>query len=62
MVTNKWVKDSKGWCYIGADGYCATNSWVPDSKGLCYVDANGRMVYNTTIDGYYINADGYYVG
>jgi len=62
MVTNKWVKDSVGWCYIGEAGYCLTNAWVKDSVGWCYLDANGRMVYNTTVDGYYVNADGYRVG
>ena len=39
----------------------ATNQWVQDSKGYCYVGADGRMVYNTTVDGYYINANGYRV-
>ena len=61
MVTNQWVADSKGWCYIGKDGYCLTNTWVQDSKGWCYLDQNGRMVYNTWVGGDYVDANGYWV-
>ena len=42
-ATNKWLKDSVGWCYVGEDGYCVTNCWKADSVGWCYLDANGRM-------------------
>ena len=62
MVTNKWVKDSKGWCYLGADGYCVTNCWVKDSIGWCYLDASGRMATNKWVKdskGWcYLGADG----
>ncbi len=62
-TTEKWVKDSQGWCYLGADGYCVTNAWKKDSQGWCYLDGNGRMVYNKWIkvDGkwYFMNKDGY---
>ena len=62
-VTNKWMKDSVGWCYLGADGYCETSTWKRDSIGWCYLDDMGRMVYNKwiNVDGkwYHMNADGY---
>ncbi len=45
-VTNQWKKDSKGWCYLGADGYMATNKWIRDSVGWCYVGADGYCVTN----------------
>ncbi len=45
-LTNQWKKDSKGWCYLGADGYMATNKWIRDSKGWCYVGADGYCVTN----------------
>ena len=46
-LTNQWKKDSKGWCYLDADGYMATNKWIKDSKGWCYVGDNGYCVTNT---------------
>ncbi len=64
-ATNKWLQDSKGWCFVGADGYCVTNSWKADSKGWCYLDANGRMVINNwVLDGgkwYFMDEKGYMV-
>jgi len=64
-VTNKWMKDSVGWCYLGADGYCVTNKWVADSVGWCYLDGNGRMVTNKwvmdSVGWCYLGADGYCV-
>ena len=64
-ITNKWVKDSVGWCYLGADGYCVTNKWVADSVGWCYLDGQGRMVTNKwvmdSVGWCYLGADGYCV-
>ncbi len=45
-VTSQWQKDSKGWCYLGADGYMLTNEWVRDSVGWCYVGSDGYCVTN----------------
>ncbi len=64
-VTNRWVMDSAGWCYLDENGYCATNCWKKDSSGWCYLDSNGRMVTNAWVEdsqGWcYIGADGYAV-
>lgn len=64
-VTNRWLQDSVGWCYVGYDGYCITNTWAKDSFGWCYLDANGRMVCNNwVLDGgkwYFMDANGYMV-
>lgn len=46
---NQWRRDSVGWCYLGADGYCVTNQWVRDSRGWCYLGADGRMTTNKWI-------------
>ena len=43
---NKWMQDSQGWCYLGADGYMLTDEWVKDSVGWCYVGADGYCVTN----------------
>ena len=64
-ATNKWLLDSVGWCFVGADGYCVTNKWVADSKGWCYLDENGRMATNRwvrdSVGWCYVGADGYAV-
>ena len=64
-VTNKWVKDSVGWCYLGDNGYCVTDKWVADSIGWCYLDQSGRMVTNKwvkdSVGWCYLGADGYCV-
>lgn len=64
-VTNRWLMDSVGWCYVGADGYCVTNCWKADSYGWCYLDANGRMVCNNWVydsgKWYFMDANGYMV-
>ncbi|MBR5524814.1 MAG: carbohydrate binding domain-containing protein [Clostridia bacterium] len=64
-VTNKWVKDSAGWCYLGADGYAVTNTWKKDSKGWCYLNGSGSMTKNAWVktDGkwYFLDANGYMV-
>ena len=43
-VVDTWMKDSKGWCYLGADGYWVTNAWVRDSVTWCYIGADGYCV------------------
>ncbi len=45
-TASKWLKDSVGWVYVGADGYMATNKWIKDSVGWCYVGADGYCVTN----------------
>ncbi len=61
-LTSIWKADSKGWCYLDADGYMATNKWVRDSKGWCYVGADGYCVTNQWVadsKGWcYLGADG----
>lgn len=46
-LTNQWIEDTVGWCYVGADGYCLIDQWIKDSKGWCYVNENGRALENT---------------
>lgn len=45
-ITNRWLEDSVGWCYVGSDGYMKTNCWLKDSVGWCYVGSNGYCVTN----------------
>ena len=64
-TVNKWLKDSVGWCYVGADGYCVTNAWKKDSIGWCYLNADGRMATNKwikdSVGWCYVGGDGYCV-
>ena len=61
-LISQWKADSKGWCYLDADGYMATNKWVRDSKGWCYVGADGYCVTDKWVadsKGWcYLGADG----
>ena len=47
MIKSTWKKDSKGWCYLGADGRMVTNGWAKDSKGWCWLASNGYMPTTT---------------
>lgn len=47
VVPNTWVKDSKGWYYIGSNGKSVKNQWVKDSKGWCWIDSTGYWVVGT---------------
>ena len=64
-LKNQWKADSKGWCYLGEDGYMLTNALVKDSQGVCFVGSDGYIVYNQWVnyDGkwYFVDANGYKV-
>lgn len=44
LVTDSWMKDSKGWCYLDDTGFMVCDEIVRDSKGLCYVNSTGYWV------------------
>lgn len=64
-VTDSWVQDSAGWCYVDAKGICVTDCWKQDSVGWCYLDAEGRMATNRWVQNgavwYYMDENGYLV-
>ena len=49
MATNKWIKDSVGWCYLDAQGRMMTNSWLQWNGNWYYLDENGYMVTGTKV-------------
>lgn len=61
-LKNRWIQDSVGWCYVGADGYCVANKWVMDSVTWCYIGSDCRMVTNKwikdSVGWCYVGADG----
>ena len=59
-AVTKWVAAGKDWYFV-QNGNMLRNSWVAqDSTGAkwYYVDNAGKMVSNTTIDGFVIDANG----
>ena len=64
-LKNQWKADSKGWCYLGEDGYMLTNALVKDSQGVCFVGSDGYIVYNKWVQfegkWYFIDTKGYTV-
>ena len=47
MLTEGWAKDSKGWCYLDADGNITKGKWIKDTNGeWYYLKANGYMAAN----------------
>ncbi len=67
-LTNSWMKDSKGWCYLSAvDGSIVKEGWAKDSKGWCYMDGYGYWInYSAVVKDSsgdcIIGADGYWTG
>ena len=67
-VTNKWVKDSKGWCYLleYGNGQLATNGIYTDYTGKSfYADADGHCAMNSWVyhygSWYFADQSGYLV-
>ena len=52
-----WIKESNDWYYLKENGAMATG-WVYVKDKWYYLNSNGSMVYNTTINGYRVGADG----
>lgn len=55
-----WLFENESWYYY-QDGRKLTEAWIPSTQGRWYyVGSDGKMVVNTEIDGYVIDADGVY--
>ena len=60
-LTNQWMADSVGWCWLTEDGSQAINTWVLDNTGWCFIGATGY--WNEALKGWI--HDGYdwaYIG
>lgn len=55
-----WQQVNGKWYYLKASGEMATG-WVEVNGKWYYLKADGSMATNTTINGYYVNADGEWV-
>lgn len=52
-----WLQEGNNWYYLDGSGAMKTG-WQQIGGKWYYLNSNGVMVSNTTIDGYYIGADG----
>ena len=43
MAENEWIKDSKGWCYVGSNGKMLKAKWIRWKDNMYYVKADGHM-------------------
>ncbi len=62
MMTDKWVKDNRYWCYVGSDGVMVTNKWIKDGGKWYYLEADGHMAANAwkkdSVGWCYVGSDG----
>ena len=45
-TTEKWVKDSQGWCYLDENGRMVYNKWIKVDGKWYFMNANGYMEAN----------------
>lgn len=51
-----WKENSNGWCYKIGNSFAT--GWKSFNGKTYYFNSDGNMVYNTEIDGHYINCNG----
>lgn len=62
MVTDGMITDDNGKrYYLDKDGIMKAGGWIYRVDGWHYFYSNGEMAENTVIDGYKIDAEGYWV-
>ena len=55
-----WLNNNGKWYYLGTDGAMKTGWQLINGKWYC-LDLQGVMAYDTTINGYKIDANGAWV-
>ena len=53
-----WKSDATGWWFEDTSGWYASNQWQKIDGSWYYFGGDGYMLTDTTIDGYYIDANG----
>ena len=46
-AASRWIRDSKGWCWLGSDGAMVTGKWISDKGSWYYIDDEGHMISNS---------------
>lgn len=61
IMATGWIKDGADWYYLNQSGDMRTG-WFKDNNGTWYyLFESGKMAYNTTVDGYMLDANGAWV-
>lgn len=61
IMKTGWTKDSDGkWYYLNNSGVMQT-SWINDNGTWYYLSQSGDMLYNTSVAGYTLGADGAWI-
>ena len=61
IMATGWIKDGADWYYLNQSGDMRTG-WFKDNNGTWYyLFESGKMAYNTTVDGYKLDANGAWV-
>jgi FOG: Glucan-binding domain (YG repeat) len=56
-----WTQDSDGkWYYLNNSGAMQTG-WINDNGTWYYLSQSGAMLYNASVDGYTLGADGAWI-
>ncbi len=55
-----WQKNNENWYFMQDSGEMKTG-WLKNNDKWYYLNENGQMVTNTSIDGYYLGADGAWI-
>jgi len=60
LMETGWLKDNETWYFMQSSGTMKTG-WIKDNNDWYYLNEDGKMASNTTIDGYYLGANGAWV-
>ena len=55
-----WLKDNDQWYYLTNDGSMKIG-WINTGDNWYYLSSDGSMLYNTSVDGYYLDENGAWV-
>lgn len=55
-----WLKDNEQWYYLTNDGVLKIG-WINTGDNWYYLSEDGSMLYNTSVDGYYLDETGAWV-
>ena len=53
-----WHNGAGGWWYGDTSGWYASNCWQKINGNWYYFNSSGYMLTNTSVDGYWLGADG----
>ena len=61
MASDWWYRAEDGWYFFGGSGAIKSAQWLEWKGNWYYLTESGKMAADTTVGGYYVNADGVWV-